>query len=69
MVFSFPKVVLFFFQGKEVIDLFIILYSEIKRRKKEMRKKKIERDIKKEKRIFSTIFFMVLPLSKFCFPT
>jgi hypothetical protein len=40
MVFSFPKAVLFFFQGKEVIDLFSILYSETKRRKKEMRKKK-----------------------------
>ena len=40
MVFSFPKAVLFFFQGKEVIDLvYSILYSETKRRKKEMRKK------------------------------
>ena len=75
MAFSFPKAILFFFQGKEVIDL--VQYSLFRNQKKKERnerrrrrnKRETEREIKEEKRIFGTIFFMVLPLSKFCSPT
>ena len=68
MVFSFPKVVLFFIQGKEVIDLVRILFRNQKKKernekKDEEGKRETERDIKEEKRIFG------IPLSKFCYPT
>ena len=49
MVFSFSKAVLFFFQGKEVINLFGI--SETKRRKKEMKKKKKKKKKKEYKKL------------------
>ena len=38
----------------------------MRKKKKKKEKRETERDIKEEKRIFGTIFFMVLPLNKFC---
>ena len=47
MVFSFPKAVLFFFQGKEVIDL--VQYSLFRNQKKKERNEKEEEEGIKER--------------------
>jgi hypothetical protein len=47
MVFSFPKAILFFFQGKEVIDL--VQYSLFRNQKKKERNEKEEEEGIKER--------------------